>query len=1027
MELQSFPANYITKREMAPILAPVIQHKFKTPDYLKGILAQDLPGNTAGAKRFAAVSDFPAFIHGLDSHQTNMNLYEVLSNNRPVYPYVDAEWDPAQLEEEATLRLIISIYASCLQSIGITTNGVSMYTASGSYEKYDSGKKASYHVIFETDKVFENTLYQAHFFKTIVTKYINDNDISNLLTFTNKGSEQLAIDSSVYKGNQMYRLPYQSKYGSTRILIPCIFEDDFVPISELICVGVYDNPNSINFIKMDNYNRDTYVAPSTEVSKDNTDFSLIESLCPLLNKTIFDNFHSCTKFIWACWHHEQSDRMRTLIHKWCNLSHKYDAKWVDNIIKSYQFKGISIATIIKWAKETNYEKASELCLSHKVKYSNELFAIQLPSEEVKQEIYSERYVKPIPIEENNTIMIKSHLGTGKTTQITTILKEYIKKRVLIVSARKSYTRYLQGDLIKEGICFTSYEDISTGYSTESHLIIQVESLWKLFLMKVEPYDLVILDESESILNQLHSIHTNGMNLITNHQVLESVVSSATKVIFADAFLSDRTNVFMSYLRKLNTSIFIYNTFIPYKRQAIYLKPIGKDLRVANINGFEERILSALKDGKKIVVVWTSRSKGKAFARKFLESSSYSWRFYSSESTSEQTKELADVETSWSSIQCLMMTTSITVGISYNPSKESIWFDEAFLYGTSCSALPRDIAQALLRVRELKSNKLTYVIDTRAIGRGVCGKDAISEMLAIKEDRLIREHPIAKWTTAPQWVKDIHIMNENEVATSKCEYKDVLEEYLKLCGYDIIEETHIPDSSIANVKINEIMKWDEIDTIDSDTAYEIRKMMKAGDATSDDIWEWKKWNFIAQFSSDCYGDLLCIWWSRFFESGREDAFWRIVKEKRWTIEQMAIKEGESRYAMMADREIDKRKAFEEFLEILGMKHSQEEKVFSHEELESIGGKLEKIEKRLRENMGMRSSRRKGEWTIKNTMDLIECILGEWGCCDCLSMDTRPRINGIPTRKYTINLNKNNVIWNNIIVSNVTVLDSFSIKL
>lgn len=69
MELQSFPANYITKREMAQTLAPVIQHKFKTPDYLKGILAQDLPGNTTGAKRFAAVSDLSSGLGGLGFRQ----------------------------------------------------------------------------------------------------------------------------------------------------------------------------------------------------------------------------------------------------------------------------------------------------------------------------------------------------------------------------------------------------------------------------------------------------------------------------------------------------------------------------------------------------------------------------------------------------------------------------------------------------------------------------------------------------------------------------------------------------------------------------------------------------------------------------------------------------------------------------------------------------------------------------------------------------------------------------------------------
>jgi hypothetical protein len=186
------------------------------------------------------------------------------------------------------------------------------------------------------------------------------------------------------------------------------------------------------------------------------------------------------------------------------------------------------------------------------------------------------------------------------------------------------------------------------------------------------------------------------------------------------------------------------------------------------------ILAALKEGRRVVVVWTSRERGKAFAKEYLEGSSYLWRFYSSESTREEQMELQDVEGAWMNVQCLMMTTTITIGINYNPRDETKWFDEAFLYGTSCSALPRDIAQALLRVRQLKTNRLTYVTDTRGVGKGLCGRKAVEWTLAAKEERLARDHPLVKWTTAPRWAKENHVLNENEMRVSRREYKVVLE-------------------------------------------------------------------------------------------------------------------------------------------------------------------------------------------------------------------------------------------------------------
>jgi hypothetical protein len=1029
IKIATFPANYLSTGEMSPRLAPVLAHTFDgAPAHLRGIFAQDyMPAPGAPiVKRFAAINCFPAFVDRLAAHEADLNLYEILDESRPVYPYLDAEWDPAELDEESTVRLILALYGTCLREAGANPMAVSVYCASGPYAKYPSGRKASYHIIFETAAVFENTASQRAFFEATVPTFIHRVGIADLLAFG--AGHTLAIDASVYKTNQYFRLPYQSKYAAAaaaspnRPLLPVSLPNLLIPTSSLLHVGVYEDPASLAYIRIPQRPKPPpatipYNAPAKHA------YELVEALAPLIRPTIFDGFDTTLKFIWAAWHQEQTQRMRSLIHKCCAASAKYSASWVDSIIASYKFKGITISTLIKWAKEGDPAAATAICAKYAPAASShaaELFTAPIASTTAEL-TYMERYVRPLPAD-YTTIMLKSHLGTGKTTQISTVLAAYTKARVLIVSARKSYTKYLQGDLQKAGIHFTSYEEITTGHAAKSHLIIQLESLWKLFATKCAPYDLVIMDESESILNQLHSIQTNAEHLITNHQALETVVTTASKVILADAFLSERTITFATHLRQPDRAIFINNTYIPYNRTAIHLRPIAKDARIANIGGFEERILAALHAGRRVVVVWTSRSKGKSFARRFLECSSYAWRFYSSESTADQTAELTNVAAAWSSLQCLMMTTSITVGISYNPSAEAAMFDEAFLYGTSSSALPRDIAQALLRVRQLRLNRLTYVLDTRAIGRGVCGKEAVAEMLTAKEDRLTREHPVVKWTTAPPWVRDIHILNENEAATSKAEYRQTVERYLTLSGYELVEETHIPDNAIKAIKADETAPWDEIEMVDYETAAEIRRAMKTGDATADDIWEWKKWNFVGQFSSDCSEEMLSAWWTKFMTGGREKAFWNIVREKRWSVEQIAAMEGEARYAIMADGELDRRKALAHFLQGIGMAHSQEERTLTHEELVALGPKLEVAEAGLREAMGLRPSRRKGEWTIKNTMDLIGCVLDGWGCSDCESSSHQLRSEGKVIRKYTLKINSGNSIWPKIIVNSDILIDN-----
>lgn len=1019
----------------------VLQHQFKsTPKYLQGYISKDLVEDS-GSKQYATVANFPEFVQNLIvDNKKDFHLYELIPAEKPVNVYFDLEWDAGQLPEMETLEYAIGVIAECLQIAGFSIGeGLSIFCSSGEVPKtkLSSGKKASYHIICSMNEVFRNIFEHKQFINNILLPYINnDADAKRQLFWTDSdGITKCIIDDHPYSTNQNFRLPYQSKltFSKARQLIPYnVSEELGIKEANIFTIGVYCDETKLTFINLPeyikNYNKISSHIPIQFTQKESPQFATAEALCELLSIDRINNWQKCRDLIWCLWGIEQTSRMFELINKVCARSPKYNhnTNWTTELSSTLKFKGINFPSLVFWAKEdSNETDVKKVLKKHKIEYNKELFECSMiPSKHI---ILNERYLGDSVgfFKGSNTIVIKSHLGTGKTVSISNIIQKGDYKRILVVSPRKSYTHSQSGSL--DG--FVSYLDNIYGDLAHiSHLIIQVESLHRIG-NGFQKYDLVILDEIESILNQLHSIKTNGSHLITNHEVLAMAVSTASHVIMADAFISDRTFHFCKELRSNDTTEYFENTFNPYNRKAILLPSVEKDKRISNIGGFCERICEALQAGKKIAIVWTSKRRGDWFIKHFLDnwtneggSTKPTWIFYNSASTKEEQEGLKNVNESWRDVQCLMMTTSITVGISYDPKIADIEFDELFLYGSSASATPRDISQSLMRIRSLKANKLTYVTDTRAsYENGVRGFNNIWNELSKKEDKLIRNHPFVHWTVAPLWAKYNYCFCENEQRNSRAEYKTVLEEYLIRSGYSLVEEVHIPSQKVSAIRVDlddkDALLWENIDSIDSEIADNISKAMKRGEASAEDILCYKKWRFCSEMRADCSEDDLKSWWGRFYESGCESRFWNVVLEKRMTIDDLARNEATKRYGIMSSDSVKKRETLDKFLKIIGMNHSQEENLISPEKLDEISIQLSKVEKEIREGLGIRASRSKGEWKVANTIDLITVFLDTWGCGTVKSSYKQPKINGKQVKRYNLEINSGNTFWNNIIGSNI----------
>jgi len=983
-------------------LDTVRHHRFTGPLWQQGIISRDKEADS-GSKEFLCVNPIVDFIlkDVMESKQ-DRHLYELVTERTCVRPYFDLEWDGKDGETEVLFEAL-GVIALALQNAGFIGRGLSIYTASGPCASMPSGRKASYHILCDTVQVFRNAKHHGEFVKRFLMPLCESHEE---LWYTDK--RKCIIDIVPYGSSQSFRLPYQSKWKSVgaRRFMP--FDVSVFGVQEAgVCtIGVYEDIKEVMDFSVARVAMPIVRGTSLEFAK-------VEPLCALLTVEFLTGYTEAQHLVYCLWGIEASERMCTFIHAVCRRAPNYEYKWVQGLIRGCKYSAFHIGSLIMWATRcSDKARVSQVLKRHAVKYHKELFDGTMRPE--RETVIHQRYLGDIAFD-GDTLILQSALGTGKTVSITQLIRRGDYARILIVSPRKSYTYSQMGVFQADRTLppLQCYLDVMGSLSHVDYLIVQAESLHRLADGFI-PYDLVIMDESESILCQMHSVTTHGKNMIANHEVLERVIQTAGHVIFADAFVSDRTFHVAKSLR--SEAHLVQNTFQPYERAAIHLASVEKDMRVANLGGFCERIMAALDAGRRIVVIWTSRRRGLWFAEHFLKGRSY--LFYHSGSSKEEQEGLKNVNEAWSEVQCLMMTTSITVGISYDVKAEEERFDEAFLYASSASAMPRDIAQSLLRVRVLKANRLTYVLDTRVGANHVLGFTSVWNQMSAKEQQQERDHPLVAWKTCPSWVRFNHCYNINEERISRAEYRDVLQRYLVDSGYALQEETHVPAAALAAIPMEtgDAVKWDNIEDVSWDGADDILAAMKRGEATAEEILQYKKWSFRTQFA-EATEEELTGWWGRFYESGREAAFWNVVREKRMSITDVASKEAEARYGIMTTAQIAQRKTLARFLGILGMNHSQEEVLLDAERLAALGEPLQAAEREIREGMGLRPSRKKGDWGISHTMDLISMVLEDWGAVKVESQSKLKKVDKKPVRFYSLHIHGNITMWNNIINSHV----------
>ena len=481
---------------------------------------------------------------------------------------------------------------------------------------------------------------------------------------------------------------------------------------------------------------------------------------------------------------------------------------------------------------------------------------------------NERYLSALPALNigfsGATLLVKSPMGTGKTQALVKALEGLPRSaRILVITPRYSLARSMPARLAALGD-FVLYKTLPGDLGPVQRLVVQFESLWR--IRGAQHYDVVVLDESESILAQATSVQTNAANHVRNIQAFTSVLGTAGRVYAMDAMLSDRTMEALAALCPGYSRSLLVNTFEPQQRRAV---------TYAYLANWLYELRAAITAGQRVHLVFSSVRKLLAFKLNFLDvhfkdRPDAVWIHHGRDKSKDV--DLEDVNAAWSTKQVVVHTTSISQGVSYDPSDPALRFDVQFLYGSAGGPPARELMQAVLRVRHLQAptGDHCHVF----LYESPFGRKAEDVSLAGIKARLEADQAVYRsWATrndidipaqSPAWLQALFVRRVAESCLSNNHFPAVMRLMLHDHGYVLnpAREKRREDLSLSY----ELPAWDSIGTLTSDEA-EARKAERNAGAPFDEdtILALDKYYFLQHFKTE---ELAAEHWSDYSPLGKD---------------------------------------------------------------------------------------------------------------------------------------------------------------
>ena len=156
---------------------------------------------------------------------------------------------------------------------------------------------------------------------------------------------------------------------------------------------------------------------------------------------------------------------------------------------------------------------------------------------------------------NRVILLHSEMVTGKTSNvIIKMLASLPNATVIALTPKRLFAGSLRGVLSGYGFDFAHYGD------RPPRVIIEIESLWKLNHYNFQPFDFLLIDESETTITQMLYVSTHKHNLKNNWDVLIWLLQNSMKTLLADARMSNISMGFIQDHCKIQDIHYIKSTF-----------------------------------------------------------------------------------------------------------------------------------------------------------------------------------------------------------------------------------------------------------------------------------------------------------------------------------------------------------------------------------------------------------------------------------------------------------------------------------
>jgi hypothetical protein len=936
----------------------------------------------------------------LEITKKNENLYELIAEEQPTRIYLDLEIEETMTEEDRQERLKIFLELFKNQFFIIfqqSINDEDILILNSS--KKD---KLSYHIVF-LKYYFEHCYILKSFIDYIINQLLIDDEKYSKLYWTKNEKQKFIMDAAPYGKNRLFRLVNQSKIGSN---IKLKIISNHQPIDSFI--GVYnitENDILLNFNKEEIKEEKTKEIKKTkELKKDLALNDWSDNTKTLLEfyKMSYDDLQELPKWKQYLYliPNNNVDYQNWLIVgyairfcggvkddwiNWSKLSKSYKVGECDNFLKFHTADGqgfgdlkncYNIYTLRRFAKIAHPDFFKE-----KKQLFDCLFDMDLQNINVIEE--KSFFLSQEGTTDSNNILnddkmniLYAFLGKGKTTAIKRLIKEKSYNKILCLSPRQAFATFLSNDFNID--CYLE------GNFNSDKLVIQVESLYKINIDI--NYELIVIDESESILNQFSSETMNG-SYLQNFNTLVEVIKRSEKVIFADAFISNRTiNFCKSFKEKITM---IKNNTEPTNREAIEIDKnifnsyLVEDLQKKNKNYI---CFSSKTDLIKLkTILKCDNQLGlKDFDRRAL--------YYYGKGDDKVFETLKNINEEWTNASIVITSPSITVGNSYSVKDH---FNKVYINASpTCNV--RDTFQSQMRVRYLKDNKLIFCLPSKQQytankNKNILYFDVLDMFDEFQEDKKelifnlidniksdkkeeLKER-VKNLQETPKALKEILFFNLLEQGISQTYYNDLFYLYLFKCGYSIKDDTTNPKKleGFGDGSVNYI----DIKKITQETADYIEDLEKRKKATEKEKLEKDRFYFDLIVKEE--EERKHVYFKDFYMNGVKRNFFNnarieFLNNVEETLKQDFVKSGG--VIEVNNLKGVQLKYIQDINKIMGLKNSFDVSLVSMDKINNLVGYLQENKKNINDAFKMRDRTKSDNMDLRGVIHLLNKIFKQW---------------------------------------------------